>query len=374
MNPNWQACKNILCIRADNMGDVIMSGPAIRALKETLGAKITLLTSSIAAPIAGLMDEIDEVITFDFPWVKNDSATDVNALPALIEKIRAKNFDAAVIFTVYSQNPMPAIMLAYWAGIPNRLAYCRENPYKLLTNWVPDEEPYTFINHQVKRDLALVATLGVYANDEKLCLKVNAGLWNDIENNLKLLGFDHTKKWLILHAGVSEPKRQFPIESWVETAKKLINEGYQIILTGSRSEKILTDELQMKIGNGSYSTGGMFKLDELVTLISRASIMLSVNTGTVHIAAAVGTPVVVLYALTNPQHTPWKVPCEVLPYPVATSMHSKNEVIKYVNDAFYKKNISMPTTNNIVNAVNNVLAMPNDFLNNELCLIELMQK
>jgi hypothetical protein len=68
-----------------------------------------------------------------------------------VRQISEKKFDAAVIFTVYSQNPLPTVMLAYLAGIPKRLAYCRENPYQLLTDWVPDQEPYTLIKHQVRQ-------------------------------------------------------------------------------------------------------------------------------------------------------------------------------------------------------------------------------
>ena len=135
MMSNWQNCKNILCIRPDNMGDLIMTGPALRALKESFGCKITILTSSMAAGIAILMPEIDEVMIFDVPWVKNQVTPDPEVFNKTIRLIQKKKFDAAIIFTVYSQNPMPAIMLAYLAGIPKRLAYCRENPYELLTDW-----------------------------------------------------------------------------------------------------------------------------------------------------------------------------------------------------------------------------------------------
>ncbi|MDB5010246.1 MAG: Lipopolysaccharide heptosyltransferase [Mucilaginibacter sp.] len=357
------------------MGDLIMSGPAIRALKETTGARITVLTSSMATLVAGFMEEIDEVITFDFPWVKNSDPETSITYHELIETIRARNFDAAVVFTVYSQNPLPAVMLTYMAGIPNRLAYCRENPYQLLTHWVPDPEPYTYIRHQVRRDLDLVAHIGASTINDGLHLQTNPRLWAQIENNLTLKGFDPDKKWLILHAGVSEAKREFPVNRWVETAQQLIrNFGYQVILTGSEAERQLTDQLQHKIGHYAFSTGGLFSIEELITLISKAPVMLTVNTGTVHIAAAVGTPVVVLYALTNPQHTPWKVPCQILPYKVKLNLHSKNEVIKHVNQFFYKEMTGHPTTMDIISAVNELLTEPDDFLNQELYLIELMQE
>ena len=83
--------------------------------------------------------------------------------------------------------------------------------------------------------------------------------------------------------------------------------------------------------------------------------MLSVNTGTVHIAAAAGTPVVVLYAQTNPQHTPWKVPCKVLQFPVAEELRSRNEVIKFVNEKLYQAPVEMPAPDDIVSAVKTLL-------------------
>src|SRR5436853_376904 len=106
----WQNCKNILCIRPDNMGDLIMTAPAFRALKETFGAKITVLTSSMAAGIIKHIPEIDDSIIFDLPWVKNEKATYTDSFYKGVEAIKAANFDGAVIFTVYSQNPLPNAM------------------------------------------------------------------------------------------------------------------------------------------------------------------------------------------------------------------------------------------------------------------------
>src|SRR3982750_4010429 len=126
---DWNNCRNILCIRPDNMGDLLMSGPAIRALKRSFNARITVLTSSMAAGIAAFMPEIDEVMVFDMPWIKAERPADNTSLEKLIISLREKKFGAAVIFTVFSQNPLPTALLAYQAGIPRVLGYCRENPY-----------------------------------------------------------------------------------------------------------------------------------------------------------------------------------------------------------------------------------------------------
>src|SRR5579875_2683142 len=97
---NWANCKHILCIRPDNMGDLVMSSPAIRALKETFGSKITVLTSSMSAGIAKHISEIDEVMVFDVPWVKTNQQAAPEQFIEVVEQIKAKQFDAAVIFTV----------------------------------------------------------------------------------------------------------------------------------------------------------------------------------------------------------------------------------------------------------------------------------
>src|SRR5437588_876777 len=223
---DWKNCKNILCIRPDNMGDLIMSGPAIRALKERFAAHITVLTSSQAKAIASFMPEIDETIVFDLPWVKTERVTDADSVLLLVDALKLRRFDAAVIFTVYSQNPLPTAMLAYMAGIPKVLAYCRENPYSLLTDWLPDEEPYRFIRHQVRRDLELVKSIGAVPSCENLCLQIS-----DISDTVtQKLEIEIDRPWLILHAGVSEAKRQYPFDLWIETAQKLIREkNYHVL-------------------------------------------------------------------------------------------------------------------------------------------------
>jgi lipopolysaccharide heptosyltransferase II len=352
---SWINCKNILCIRPDNMGDLIMSGPAIRALKQSFGCKITVLTSSMAAGIAPHMPEIDDIIIFDLPWVKTNN--EGGTLTAIIEEIKSKNFDAAVIFTVYSQSALPSATLAYQAGIAKVLAYCRENPYGLISHWVPDEEPYELIKHQVQRDLDLVHSVGAEVADDKLHLSRNDDLWyNTVLYKLNHLGFNAEKPWLILHAGVSEKKREYPNNNWISLASKLLGQGYQILFTGSASEKSLTDDLQAAAGRAGYSLGGVLSLDEFICLIGHTPAVISVNTGTVHIAAAVGTPVVVLYAQSNPQHTPWKVANKVLPYSIPEDLRSKNEVIAWVGEKLYSSYIPVPTADEVVKATQDLLS------------------
>ena len=352
---DWKNCRNILCIRPDNMGDLLMSGPAIRALKRSLGAKITVLTSSMAAGITAYMPDIDDVMIFDMPWVKTKQQADPMAMERMIISLKERKFDAAVIFTVFSQSPLPSAMLAYQAGIPKVLAYCRENPYGLLTDWVPDKEPYTVIRHQVKRDLHLVAKVGAQIDDETLNVKVPLQLLSSVQTKLRDLGWIDNRPWLLLHPGVSDVKRQYPIEHWIAAAKKLAEKGYQLIVTGTVGEHELTSTICRGIGPQVFDATGLFGLDELICLVSFAPLLVSVNTGPVHIAAATGTPVVVLYAQTNPQHTPWQVASRVLQFPVPAALYSQNEVIRYLQRTIYLNPATMPESEAIVQAIEQLL-------------------
>ncbi|WP_114938590.1 glycosyltransferase family 9 protein [Mucilaginibacter endophyticus] len=355
---DWSSVKNILCIRPDNMGDLVMSGPALRMLKQGLNARITVLTSSMAAGIAPFMAEINETIVFDLPWVKTANTTGIEDLHKLIDNLKGRYFDAAVIFTVYSQNPLPSAMIAYQAGISKVLAYCRENPYGLISDWLPDEEPLQYINHQVERDLKLVSSVCESIIDKHLNLTNNDTEWPAIANRITQTGLRNDKPWLILHAGVSELKRQLPEEVWVETASQLIEKDVQILLTGAAGEKEMVDRLKDKIGAGAFTAAGLFTIGELITLIGHAPLLLSVNTGIVHLAAAVGTPVVVLYAQTNPQHTPWMVPHKVIEFPVLDGLKSKNGIIRYVDNTIYNTPALMPEPSAIVKAVAALITPP----------------
>lgn len=356
MTKSWKQAKNILVIRADNMGDLLMSVPAIHALKQTFSSRITVLTSSMAAPVVPFIPEINDVIVFDLPWVKTRDVTANNKVFALVKKLKERRFDAAVIFTVFSQNAMPAAMIAYLAGIPLRLAYCRENPYNLLTDWFPDKEPYTFIRHQVERDLALVNLVGAATDNVHLRLNLSIEARKEADNKLISAGIDIKRPWLIFHAAVSEKKREYPAELWVEAAKKLIAEkGFQILFTGTITEKDLCERLVRETGEGSISTAGLFNLEEFIAIIEKSPIVVSVNTSTIHIAAAVNTPVVVLYAQTNPQHTPWMVSCKILEFEVDKQCRSKNQVIEFLYTEVYKTKTPTPSALDISNAVNSLL-------------------
>jgi ADP-heptose:LPS heptosyltransferase len=355
MKAEWVNCRKVLCIRLDNMGDVIMSGPAFRALKESLMCSITLLTSPAGARMSRCMDEVDEAIVYEAPWVKNNQEDDAIGCMELIEELVERRFDAAVIFTVYSQSALPAAMLAMMAGIPLRLGYCRENPYGLLTDWVPDKEPYSLLRHQVERDLALAACVGAKTEDDRLRFQVPSSAKEAVRIKLRLAGVAVNEPFLLLHPGVSEEKRMYPLSLWGQTGFLLAQRTRnKIVITGSKEEITMARNLAEAIGSNAISLAGELSVEEFVAVVELANAVITVNTATAHIAAACSTPVVVLYALTNPQHTPWRAIARVLPFAVPESLRSKNEVVGYVSERMMQA-MDYPSAEDVVSALEEVL-------------------
>jgi lipopolysaccharide heptosyltransferase II len=305
---SWQHARNVLCVRLDSIGDVLMTTPALRALRDSLpGCRITLLTSPAGAALAGLVPEVDEVISFAAPWMKAPPGDERAALG----QVAGHGFDAAAIFTVYSQSALPAAHFCYQAGIPLRLAHCRENPYHLLSDWVPESEPHEQVRHEVRRQLDLVGAVGCSTGDLRLSFRVPAQARANAA--AMLAGADRSRALVAVHPGASAASRRYPPESFAAALDLLAAQTRcEIVFTGDASEQALVEQVRGGMQAPSRSLAGRLALAELGALIAEADLLVCNNTGPAHIASALGTPVVDLYALTNPQHTPWHVRSRVL--------------------------------------------------------------
>lgn len=310
---SWATARNLLCVRLDSMGDVLMTTPALRALKESVpGRRITLLTSRTGAAAARMLPEVDAILQFPAPWMKPPAGGPARDL-ALIRRLAQRSFDGAVIFTVYSQSALPAAYFCHLAGIPLRLAHCRENPYGLLTDWVPEREPQMLRRHEVRRQLDLVAAIDCSTRDERLSLSIPAAAMRSARREIRALDLCPGLPRIVVHPGASAASRRYPAESYVAALNFLQRcLECELLFTGDANEVALVERIRRDLVHPSHTLAGRLTLSELAAVIADAQLLISNNTGPVHVAAATGTPVVDLYALTNPQHTPWQVPSRVL--------------------------------------------------------------
>ena len=319
MSARWRTARRILCVRLDSLGDVLMCTPAMRALRQALpGRSIALLASPSGAAAAPFIPEVDEVIVHRAAWVKHapDGAAPGAGADdglALVATLAAGAFDGAVIFTTYTQSALPAALLCQLAGIPLRLAHCRENPYGLLSDWAPEPEPASMVRHEVQRQLALALRIGGTSPDLRLSFAPRQGDVAAARQRLRQAGVDPDRPWILLHPGASAASRRWPAALWARLLRLLADRpGLPLVLTGGAAEAALADAIRLAAGVPAVSLAGQLDLGELGALMGMAAVAVTNNTGPAHIAAAVGTPLVELYALTNPQHTPWAVPNRVL--------------------------------------------------------------
>jgi len=310
----WRGVRRLLAVRVDNLGDVLMTTPALAAAAQSLpGVEIALLGGPRAGALAPHLSMVREIIPARVPWMPGE--VDPGDEHMLVERLADGRFDAAVIFTVCTQSALPAAMLCRLAGIPLRLAHVRENPYGLLSDWVPETDlVLADARHEVRRQLDLVGHVGWRTTDERLHFALRQPDVARIDAWLDGEWMEQGERPLVVvHVGASAPSRRWPAERFGQVADVLAYEqGARIVFTGGLDEAGLVAAARECMKQPSHSLVGRLTLGQLGALIARADLLVGNNSGPAHLAAALGTPVVDVYALTNPQHTPWQVPSRVL--------------------------------------------------------------
>src|SRR5258708_1831750 len=167
----WLEAQRILAIRLDNLGDMLVTTPALHAIKASLPhARLTLLASPVGAQVARLNPDIDDLIVYEAPWMDpwHKLPQDSQREQKMIAAIQESHFDGAIIFTSFHQSSLPAAYLCYLADIPLRLAASIDGPGSLLTtrHKHPDR-----MMHEVQRGLDLVGAIGLTTNNLDLVLE-----------------------------------------------------------------------------------------------------------------------------------------------------------------------------------------------------------
>lgn len=310
----WLAARRVLAVRLDNLGDVLLTTPAIRALRQSLpAASLTLLASEVGAQVGRLNPDLHDVVVYAAPWMDPwgklplDSAREQQAIAALA----AGEYDAAVIFTSFRQSALPAAYLCYLAGIPLRLAASIDGPGSLLT--IRHRHPERMM-HEVERGLDLAAAIGAATDDDRLVLDVPPLAYREIEH---LRGGE--RPLVVVHPGCSMPARTYPWEQYAAVISELVAAlDARVVVTGASHERPLVaaivDAVAPNARGRVRDAAGELSFPALCALIAAGDLTITNNTGPMHISAAAGTPVVALFALTNPpeQWGPWRVPHRML--------------------------------------------------------------
>jgi lipopolysaccharide heptosyltransferase II len=320
----WRAARKVLLIRLDNLGDVLLMTPAFHAVRRALpDAHLTLLASPVGAQIGRLDPDINEVIVCSAPWVDpwGQLPHDSEREQHLIATLKEQQFDAAIIFTSFRQSSLPAAYLCYLADIPLRLAASIDGPGSLLTTRHKHPER---MMHEVERGLDLVGAVGFTLPDDErdLVLKVPSDARVDLST--RLAPIIDGRPLIVVHPGCSMPARTYPEEMYAEVVRLLVEQRNAfVVVTGAANERDLVARVLTAVPveqrAATLSLAGELSFPELCALVQIADLVVTNNTGPMHIAAAMETPVVVLFALTNPpeQWRPWQVPQRLLYHDVS---------------------------------------------------------
>jgi ADP-heptose:LPS heptosyltransferase len=267
----------------------LMMSPALRSLRHQLPeAEITLLCSPSGALAAPLLPWLDAVLPWRVLWQDlGRLAFNPDREWQLIEDLKQRQFDAAMIFTSFSQSPHPPGLICALAGIPLRLGESKEQDDSTLTHAVA---PAPDNIHQVDRNLRLIAAVGFAVSDRQLALRVPA----------LSPAFSLPDRYLVLNPWTTCQARNYDAQRFALAARQLSDQtGVPVVVTGVAKDRDRAQPLLDILGTGAIDLIGATTLSELVALIARAELILTNNTSTMHIAEATGTPSVVLFAGTE---------------------------------------------------------------------------
>jgi ADP-heptose:LPS heptosyltransferase len=292
-------------VRPDNAGDVLLAGPAVRAV--AAGSElVVLLAGPNGRDAAELLPGVDEVLTWRVPWIDPaPGPVDPDEVAAMVKTLRAYDLDRALVLTSFHQSPLPTALLLRLAGVPWVGAISEDYPGSLLDlrHHVDGDPP------EAERALSLARAAGFpLPPDDEGRLAVRRPL-PDVTGFVP--GLAPGERYVVLHPGTSVPARAWPVHRWREACALLTDRGHRVVVTGTEAETDLTGEVAAA---QAADLGGRTTLAELAAVLDRADVVVAGNTGPAHLAAAVGTPVVSLFAPTVPaaRWAPWGVPVVLL--------------------------------------------------------------
>lgn len=289
----------LLCLRLDNAGDVVLTGPALRALRDHLpAARIDLLASPAGARAATLLPWIDEIVEARVSWqdAHGGSPPDRARELALVERIAARRYDAAIIFTSFSQTPWPPAYATYLAGIPVRAGAAREFGGAILSHAV---EPAPHRTHEADRDLRLVEALGVPVRDRGLRVAIPADAEMAAEQLLATAGLRPDARPIVVAPGASCTARRWSPARYAAVASALRERtGAPVVVTGGAAEAPLAEPILGAVPD-AVSLVGLTDIPALAAIVGRAGLVVTGNSLVMHLAEALDRPVAVLYAGTD---------------------------------------------------------------------------
>ncbi|MDO8427260.1 MAG: glycosyltransferase family 9 protein [Deltaproteobacteria bacterium] len=283
--------KNILVVSSTAIGDTLLSTPAIRAVRRGYPkAKIVALFNKGNMELFENNPNIDGIIPYHGGWKR---------FRATIDELKRHSFDLALIF---HGNEPQATPLCYLGGARFIIKLPNNSRFSFLLSNREPVVSWDSLGHGIEARLKVAGLAGCAPQGERMELFIDKEGESKVE---ELLGGWGLKEGVLigLQPGASTLSRQWFPERFIELGKRLVDNGHKVILTGSPEEAALCGKIAEGIGGGAFVAAERLNLKAVPALIKRLSAFVTGDTGPMHIAITVGTPVVALYAVADARKT-----------------------------------------------------------------------
>ncbi|MGH9469681.1 MAG: lipopolysaccharide heptosyltransferase II [Terriglobia bacterium] len=310
-----------ILVRATNwIGDAVMSVPALDALRAGFPeSEIVVLAKPWVSDVYYRHPAVTRQIIYDSE--KEHRGT--RGFSRLIRRLRDERFDAAVLL----QNAFHAAWLAWRAGIPVRIGYARDGRAPLLTTAVEALPPAAY-GHQAYYYLHLLFRAGLIARPEppqpleetRLAVQPEEQAW--AERYLGSLALQGPRFLIGLAPGAAYgPAKRWPAARFAELADRLIAAlSADVLIFGSQAEKALAEDVAGEMKHTPSIVAGETALRQSMAMLAQCRLVVSNDSGLMHLSAALGLPVIAIFGSTNPYATgPLGPFTRVLHNPVACS-------------------------------------------------------
>ncbi len=291
----------ILIIKLGAIGDLLMATPAVRALKKAYPtAHISLLVGKSSKMAVSGNPHIDEFIECDdYIIYKGTLLQKLKYILSLILKIKRKKYDVVFVF----HRDWRFNLFAFLCGIPERVGFDRNGEGRFLTKKVR----ISGVKHNIDHYLDVVNAFGVQDDGKNMEFTINREAEIAVDKILEAWDLKEDDiKVGILAGGASNIKskmliKRWPLEYYVELTKKMVSGGYKVILLGANSDKPGSKVILKSLSDNIFDLTGKTTLEETAAVMKKCKVIVTHDSGPMHLASAVGRPVVSIFGPTDPR-------------------------------------------------------------------------
>ncbi len=288
--------KRILVARTDRIGDVLLSTPVIKALRDHYPSSyIAMMVSSYTKDLLVGNPYLDEVVVFD----KGRRHAGMWQAVVFSRRLRKMDFDVVVIL-----HPTVRVhLLCFLAGIKERIGYDRKAPY-FLTTVIPHTKQEG-IKHEMEYNFDLLKPLGITEVTRDMYVPISDASERFVDQVLKAEGLTPQDRIVAVNPAASDASRRWPIEKFAEAIDRLSAiHRVKVAIIGDSIHRSIVGDVVKAAKTGPLDFCGKFNLIQLASFLKRCALVISNDSGPVHLSAAVKTPVISLFGRNQPGLSP----------------------------------------------------------------------